>query len=170
MKKIYQQYSAYNLWANQRLTDLFRTLAEEETNRLIENSFPSVKKTILHIWDAEHIWLKRIQGVMVQSFPSQNFKGTTIGAIEGMLAISKAFHEKVGSFSDEELNVSKTITKTTGDKYIHTNREMIHHCMNHSTYHRGQLIMMARQLGLRDLPATDMIVYLRENGKGTGEK
>ena len=40
---------------------------------------------------------------------------------------------------------------------------MIHHCMNHSTYHRGQLITLARQLGMRaGVPSTDLLYYSRE--------
>ena len=164
MKKIYDKYAAYNLWANQRITDLFRPLPEEQTNRFIENSFPSVKKTILHIWEAETIWLKRLQGITLTSFPNEHFMGTTHEAVEGMLANSKAFLEQVSQMGKKELKKEVTIINTKGDKYLHTNREMIHHCMNHSTYHRGQLIMMARQLGLRDLPSTDMIIYIREMG------
>ena len=34
--------------------------------------------------------------------------------------------------------------------------------MNHGTYHRGQLITMLRQTGVTNLPATDLIVYYRE--------
>jgi uncharacterized damage-inducible protein DinB len=38
--------------------------------------------------------------------------------------------------------------------------EYIHHCMNHSTYHRGQLITIGRNLGFSDAPMTDYNFYL----------
>jgi uncharacterized damage-inducible protein DinB len=39
---------------------------------------------------------------------------------------------------------------------------MIWHCINHQSFHRGQLVTFARQLGITDIPSTDYIVYLRE--------
>jgi len=39
---------------------------------------------------------------------------------------------------------------------------MIMHCMNHSTYHRGQIITLLRELGATEIPGTDMIAYIRE--------
>jgi len=34
--------------------------------------------------------------------------------------------------------------------------------MNHSTYHRGQMITLARQLGLKEgVPSTDLLYYSR---------
>jgi uncharacterized damage-inducible protein DinB len=33
------------------------------------------------------------------------------------------------------------------------------HCMNHSTYHRGQIVTMGRNLGFTDAPMTDYNFY-----------
>ncbi|MFN2424735.1 MAG: DinB family protein [Cryomorphaceae bacterium] len=35
--------------------------------------------------------------------------------------------------------------------------------MNHSTYHRGQLVTMGRQAGLSTPPQTDYIFYVRKD-------
>ncbi|MGB3005447.1 MAG: DinB family protein [Chitinophagaceae bacterium] len=35
------------------------------------------------------------------------------------------------------------------------------HVFNHAAYHRGQLINMLRQLGVKKLPATDFIIWSR---------
>jgi uncharacterized damage-inducible protein DinB len=37
---------------------------------------------------------------------------------------------------------------------------IIHHVMNHSTYHRGQLVTMGRELGFMDPPKTDFMQYI----------
>ena len=34
--------------------------------------------------------------------------------------------------------------------------------MNHSTYHRGQIITILRELGVTTLPTTDLMAYFRE--------
>ena len=162
MKDIYLKYCNYNRWANQRLTAIFKDLPEEKADQFIENSFPSAKKTILHIWDAEIIWLKRLQGENVNSFPSKTFVGSAIDAINGLLETSEAFRVFVEKQDEVFFGKPFAVETITSGVYTQKAYEMIHHCMNHSTYHRGQLLMMARQLGLRDLPSTDMIFYLRE--------
>ncbi|HUP48779.1 MAG TPA: DinB family protein [Thermoanaerobaculia bacterium] len=48
-----------------------------------------------------------------------------------------------------------------------TNRflDVLFHVVNHSNYHRGQLITMLRQVGAIP-PGTDLIVYRRESPPG----
>ena len=46
---------------------------------------------------------------------------------------------------------------------IHMNKnaaDMILHCMNHSSFHRGQVINMFRQLEFESIPRTDIIYFL----------
>ena len=165
MKEIYQTYCDYNFWANRRLTAIFKDLPEEKTDQFVESSYPSAKKTILHIWDAEVIWLKRLHGEHIDHFPSINFSGSNMEAVNGLLKTSQDFKSFVGEQEDEFFGKTLSFSNTRGDNYLHSVVGMIHHCMNHSTYHRGQLVMMARQLGLKSLPSTDMITYLRELGQ-----
>ncbi len=48
-----------------------------------------------------------------------------------------------------------------GQVFAHTLADLIRHVVNHSTYHRGQLVTMLRQLG-HTPPSTDFTRYLRE--------
>jgi uncharacterized damage-inducible protein DinB len=41
--------------------------------------------------------------------------------------------------------------------------QQMHHVVNHSTYHRGQVVTMLRQLGAA-APATDLLVYYDQGG------
>ena len=45
MKQLLQQYAAYNLWANKKMTEDISQLSEEQINKEIVSSFPSVYKT-----------------------------------------------------------------------------------------------------------------------------
>ncbi|HMX78573.1 MAG TPA: DinB family protein, partial [Chitinophagaceae bacterium] len=40
--------------------------------------------------------------------------------------------------------------------------QIVLHVVNHSTYHRGQLINMLRQVGVEKLPHTDFIYWTRK--------
>jgi uncharacterized damage-inducible protein DinB len=162
MKQIYVEYGQYNLWANKRLTEVFSSLPEEIVEQPLPSSFPSVKLTLLHIWDAEFLWLNRLQGVSPSDFPSKGFAGDLNETLSGLLNTSENFLEFIESQPEDFFE--KTLhfrTISFGDQ-----RErafmMVHHCLNHSTYHRGQLVTMARQLGIERIPATDLIYFLRE--------
>ena len=162
MKEIYLNYVSYNLWANRRLAALFSDLSEAQAEQHIESSFPSVRRTVLHIWDAELIWLKRLQDEKINDFPSKFFTGDFKTALEGWLAESEKFLRHVEGLSEADFLAEKSYHSILSGAYTQRVFEMIHHCMNHSTYHRGQLVTFARQLGLENIPSTDMIFYLRE--------
>jgi len=70
-----KKYTDYNLWANRRMIAMLSPLSETQIAQDIISSFPSVKMTLLHIWDAEVIWLKRLQGESLDYWPSYNFEG-----------------------------------------------------------------------------------------------
>jgi uncharacterized damage-inducible protein DinB len=49
-----------------------------------------------------------------------------------------------------------------GQPFTNTMAQMLRHVVNHSTYHRGQVITMLRQLGA-DAVGTGLITYYREH-------
>lgn len=165
MKEIYTRYAHYNYWANRWMTETFSVLDEEALQRNIESSFPSARLTFLHIWDAELIWLKRLQGISLPAFPSRIFQGTTAEAFTGLLQNSSDFLDFVESQPDVFFEKTLHFTTINSGEYAQQAFEMIHHCLNHSTYHRGQLVTIGRQLGLTNIPPTDMIFFLREEGR-----
>jgi uncharacterized damage-inducible protein DinB len=57
-----------------------------------------------------------------------------------------------------EMQTYKTMTAGT---YPGIRADAIHHCMNHSTYHRGQIVTIARSLGIIDPPSTDFMAWKR---------
>lgn len=65
------------------------------------------------------------------------------------------------TLSDTELE--KTIHYKTfkGDPYENTLKDILTHVINHSTYHRGQIIAKLKGQ-LPALPSTDYIIFLRE--------
>jgi uncharacterized damage-inducible protein DinB len=43
--------------------------------------------------------------------------------------------------------------------------DLLVHVLNHSTFHRGQLVTLLRQAGATALPATDFTEYRRSDAK-----
>jgi uncharacterized damage-inducible protein DinB len=53
---------------------------------------------------------------------------------------------------------------TSGGEFVHTMLETLLHTVDHSSYHRGQIVTMLRQLGVKP-PAAGLIGFYRERSK-----
>lgn len=162
MNHLIQEYTQYNMWANERTVEMLQKLTEAQLEEEIVSSFPSIKRTLLHIWDAEAIWLNRLQGESLLMWPSDQFMGTKEELFEGLLANSCNLTEYTGQQSDSYFEEDCAYKNTKGQPFKEQRGFMIHHCMNHSSFHRGQIITMLRQLGQTELMGTDFILYVRK--------
>ena len=61
MKKLLVQYGCYNLWANQLIISNINNLTDEQIYQQSVSSFPTIFKTLEHMWDAESIWWQRMK-------------------------------------------------------------------------------------------------------------
>jgi len=161
MNQLLKKYVHYNLWANKRIIEILSKEADELINQTIKNSFPSLRLTIGHIWDAEIIWLRRLQGISLDSFPSKEFNGNSQELLEGWLDGSTEFLEFIKKQESSFLESTIHYATTKGDSFQTPAQVIIQHCMNHSTYHRGQIITICRQLDIPGTMSTDFITYQR---------
>ncbi len=161
MKELLRQYAAYNIWASQQILSIVYTLTDEQHKQEISSSFPSLYKTVLHMWDAESIWWQRMKLSERINRPSDNYTGTLQDAAAGLLHQSKQWEEWISNASD--MAIEHVFHYHTFDKaqYKQPIWQMLLHVFNHGSYHRGQLINMLRQLGVQKLPATDFILWSR---------
>jgi len=161
MKSQLVKYTEYNIWANRNHTDIISSLTEEQIDKVQVSSFPSIRKTLYHTWDAQGIWTKRLTGGTVTDWPSKNFKGTTQDAIDNFLNSSREFDELVKGFNEEEFHNTIQYKNLEGKEFNNTLADIVMHVMNHSTFHRGQLISMFRDVGITKIPPTDFIAFCR---------
>ncbi|MCF8246591.1 MAG: DinB family protein [Saprospiraceae bacterium] len=162
MKEIYLKYTQFNLWANRRMVETFAPLSTEQFEAPIVSSFPSVRLTFLHIWDAESLWLDRLKGNSPTTFPSKYFVGDNTEVLDNLLQVSGDFQSFVEMQPADFFEQALDFTTLSYGPQTQRAFEMIHHCMNHSTFHRGQLITLGRQLGIQHFPPTDYAFFLRE--------
>lgn len=154
------QFTSYNLWANKRISGLLLPLDDSVLDKEIKSSFPSLRKTVHHIWDAELAWLNRLQGIAFNWPPTAAF---TSPAIDSFLRTSAAFDTYVKEKDDAYFAASTSYVDSRGNAHTTANGGIVMHCMNHSTFHRGQIVTMLRGSGITQLVSTDLITYLREN-------
>ena len=162
MKSLLVNYTNYNVWANDRITNFLKDeVSEEQLTKEIISSFPSLRKTLFHIWDAEGIWLARLNGSSPSFGLSNSFAGSTKEAYTALLSNSKKIVEHVEAKDESYFEKLLQYSNTKGDKFENSVHDVVQHCMNHSTFHRGQIITMLRQLGFTKLFPTDYIAFCR---------
>ena len=164
MKNILLEYARYNLWANTQLISLFETCDDTLIETEIVSSFPSIRKTLLHLWDVEVLWLERLKGHSPTSFPSKDFEGTNADIYILLKKSSQNLVDFIAAQPDEYFNNTLTFTILSANGTMQNiPSDMIWHCINHQTFHRGQLVTMGRQVGMTAFPRTDFIIFKREN-------
>jgi uncharacterized damage-inducible protein DinB len=160
MKELLQQYAAYNIWAHQILYVRISKLTEEQITTGIVSSFPSIYKTAVHLWQAEHIWWQRLQKVENIIILSEAFNGSFKALTEGHLQQSQQWKQWVDNATDNDLTAAFTFLRNKEQMTMQV-KDMLLHIFNHATMHRGQLITFLRQLGEEGIPSSDFSTYCR---------
>lgn len=149
----------YNKWANARTLDAASKLTSEQFLADLQSSHRSVRDTLAHTLAAEWIWLERWKGTS----PNALLTATDFPTHESLRArwtqVENDYTEFFNGLSDEALDTVIAYTNTRGEKWEYPLVSMIQHLMNHSTYHRGQVTTMLRQLGAEVTPV-DLLVFM----------
>lgn len=162
MKELLIQLATYNVWANQQLGNSMLRLPEEKLVAELPSSFKSIFKTVLHMWDAESIWWQRIKLAERIIVPSEVFTDNFQELMKNQLDQSKQFEEWVDKASELALNHVFAYQNSKKEQFKQPVYQVLIHVFNHGTYHRGQLVNLFRQLGVKEIPATDFILWSRK--------
>jgi uncharacterized damage-inducible protein DinB len=159
-----KDYAAYNLWANKKLVDWLKTKPADIVEQAVLSSFPSLRLTLVHIWDVERSWLGNLLQVQTESNYGKDYDGSLEELFEAVVQQSEALDAYVQSLTEASLQEGcrfmVPIRWPEWDEFIRPRFEVIQHCLNHSSYHRGQITTIARNVGLTDAPNTDYMTYM----------
>ena len=165
MKELLLQYAQYNVWANKRVTDAMHKLDDRAEDKEIPSSFPSLRTTVYHTWSAEYIWLQRLQHTEHTVWIESEFNGTFAEACREWLLVSGALiHFTEQQPDDKALVHLLRFHDRSKVSYKMPVFQVLQHVFNHSTYHRGQMVTMLRQAGVKEIPQMDFILFARKKG------
>lgn len=162
MLQLLQNYAAFNVWANQTITDAILEMDEHTHQQIVKSSFPNLYATVLHMWDAESIWWQRMEGHGQLLIPSKEFNPTMKEAVNGLLNQSREWSSWMNRVTEEQLQLEFSYKNMKGEAFTSGVWQVVHHLFNHGTYHRGQLVTMMRELGAAEIPSTDFIHWYRK--------
>ena len=162
LKDISELYD-YNRWANRRTLAAAGRLGGDAFLRDMGNSFSSVRDTLAHIIGAEWIWLERWHG----RFPTALLEAghfTTVRSLESRWeAVEHDQARFFQSLTGQRLNEELAYLNRSGQRYSYPLWQQMTHVVNHSSYHRGQVTTLLRQLGAEAV-STDFLEYYDEKG------
>jgi uncharacterized damage-inducible protein DinB len=150
-----------NHWANQTL---LAQIPEELFAVEAKGSFPSIKATYTHIWDAQNIWYYRLNGEPNTPMPSKTFEGSYNQLQQAILTSSSNYINLLAGKTDDYLQQMLHYTNLQGKEFTQPIYQILVQVTHHSAMHRGQVITTLRQLGYTEkLPQTDVIAWYRLN-------
>lgn len=151
-----KNYAGYNLWANATLVNWLRTKPVAILEQQVPSSFPSIKATIIHIWNTQRYWLSILKGSEYEGFEDISASLETV--FTGLVDQSDELADYIDSMNDDKIE-ENTLVVSPWFQCDLQNFEYIMQVMNHGTYHRGQIVTIGRNLGFTDAPMTDYNFY-----------
>ena len=151
---------AYNAWATNRVFESLAPLPEELYRQDLRTSHGGIHGTLTHLVGAEKLWLSRWIGKP---------ESTLIRAAEisGLSALKELWEDVAGRtarfvarLDDRKAMSQFEYTTTEGKKHTGVYWQSLQHLVNHSTYHRGQVAALMRQVGAEPV-STDLIAFYR---------
>lgn len=161
-KEYFIELAEYNIWANDIVSSMLEKINEDQWSQKITSSFNSIHETTLHVISAENAWLQRFKKTPVE-WLQLSYKGSKDEHIRLWKKISAGLKDFITSFDENNLPLKLDYKRLNGEEKSTPFYIMFAHVFNHSTYHRGQLITMLRQLGFTKIKSTDFVGFYKNN-------
>lgn len=117
---------------------------------------PQAELLFSHTLNAQHIWIARIKSI---KSTYDRFHMHNVNEYEFL------HNQNIRTFKElldtVDLDQIVQYDNMEGDTYHNTISDMLFHVVNHSTYHRGQIVTQFKRHGITP-PSTDYIVLVRD--------
>ena len=154
----------YNRWANHRVVTAASQLNPQDFVRDLAASHGSVRGTLVHILWGEWLWLQRWRGESPKVvFDPVQFPDVATLKLRWP-GVEREQKEFIGMLTNERLSTPTSYENLQGQVWQYPLGHMMQHIVNHSSYHRGQVITLLRQLG-EIPPSTDFLVFFDERAE-----
>ena len=147
-------------WADEIVLGALSQVSTDRVSADLGSSFKSMFDTLNHVYLAELVWLKRVQG-------EGNARLADLPVPPDMKALAHAWPDVhrmwldwAGSFSGDDWNKPCTHRNSAGVESTLPYWQIALHVVNHGSYHRGQVATMLRQSGATP-PGTDLAIFYR---------
>lgn len=151
---------AHSDWANEQLVRAADPLTGEQLDRPFDMGVGSLRRTLLHIYVGEAVWLQRWMGKAETKWHDETEKASPadIGGRLRKNAVERDAFLRTVSASDLDRVVRYRDSK--GRLFDASLHDMILQMVMHSAHHRAQAVNMLRRVG-GTAPELDYMYHLR---------
>ena len=157
----------YHYWARDRMLEAVEPLTPEQFSRHIENSFPSIRETLVHLYGADWVWRERWDGRSPAGLPD----ASGFPDLDSIRTAWRAEEQRVRATVDRlgEDGIAKPIEYRgfSGPPQAQPFWQMVQHLVNHGSYHRGQITTLLRQVGAKPPKDVGAMAFYRERAAAT---
>jgi len=155
--EVIRQHLAYTAWASERLVRAVEQIPAEHLTHDFQTADRSILRTLVHIYAADRVWLKRVRGEQAGGFV---FDGDY-----QLSVLQNDWPALLGQWQEwaralEDFGAIIHYRDLKGNSYESAAWEIVLHVVNHGTHHRGQVAGFLRALG-HSPPPLDLIRYYR---------
>jgi uncharacterized damage-inducible protein DinB len=151
----------YNVWANHKLMRAVATLPVDDYKRDLQSSHGSVRGTLVHSLSAEWVWLERWKGVSPTRHIDEGEFPDIVALRDRWAVIEEHRASWLASLKPDAMAQVLAYRGFDGREFAAPLWQLVQHVVNHSTYHRGQVVTLLRQLGAKGV-STDLVAWDRE--------
>lgn len=157
-----QMLTRYKAWANRLTYEKVAELSTEELTQERPTGFGNILHTLNHIYVVEDIFRAHLEG-RAHGYSARN---TETSPPLDMLwtkvqAMDQWYIDLADGLTGEELSEVIAFEFVGGGDGAMSRMEILHHIVNHATYHRGFVSDMLYQVPLKP-SANDLPVFLRD--------
>ncbi|MGE5672317.1 MAG: DinB family protein [Mycobacterium leprae] len=137
----------YHYDRRNRVYDFMTQLRPEEFVRDVHAGWGSIRTTLLHCLEAEEFWV----GYAVQQQARPDFDPADYPNVAAIRALADKVRRQTESFvarlTEADMARECAITYSSGTRVTFPMAKMFLHVITHDTHHRGQALVLARQMG-----------------------
>ena len=159
VKQYFTDLAAYNSWADQKAIDWLSHITDEQWEQVNTSSFSSIRQTTVHIASAEKIWIDFWTRAADPVYLSASFTGNKNELLSIWKAACEGLEIYIKSHQEEDIMRSVSFIYPNGNTGQMPYYQIFAHIVNHSTYHRGQLVTLLRQAGYDQFSSIDLATY-----------
>jgi len=157
------ELAEYNIWANKEVNRWLENISPEQWTQPVVSSFGSIEGTVFHLAGAEKLWRERLVKIQSPSFLSSELRVTKDELLGLWMDASISLREAVFQLDPEQLYNVFGFRRLNGDYMELAYYQAFAHIFNHSTYHRGQILTLLKQVGYQKISSTDMLLFFKSH-------
>ncbi len=145
----------YHIWAETQFINLLKDITEDNFLKVHSKAEKSLVDIYAHKVEVMWFWFQLMRGIEPYDAPKFSEMTPT-----DLFSCMDSLFQEIRSFLKKEKDLALELELPwLNKKYPVTRFELIYNILNHHTYHRGQLAIIFKELGL-NTPETDYNSYL----------